>query len=362
MSVLNLIRRDLIDIKKYSPKNAEFDCRLHANELPWSVLSTCKLALNRYPELEAQSQLQLQLAELYQISSEQILITRGSDDAIDFLMRFFLHAREDSFMQCSPTFPMYEFYARLQQIEMLDVPLSTENSFKFTAQQLIERWRPNCKLIMLCNPNNPTASLVALETIADLCQEFKNRAIIVVDEAYIEFTQTVSATTLLDSFDNLIVLRTLSKAYGLAGLRLGAMIAQPQLIEALQQLIPPYILASPVIQLARKALSDKNWFQEKIKLILAERDLLTTAFKRSPWIDIVFPSQANFIFLASSYAQQLVSWFAESKIAIRYFEKESMQHLLRISIGNPQQNQNLLTALSSFNPLGARCAKNIIYR
>ncbi|MBA2651752.1 MAG: histidinol-phosphate transaminase [Tatlockia sp.] len=350
MSVLNLIRKDLITIKNYTPKGDELDCRLHANELPWAALSMDNLPLNHYPELKEQKKLETQVAEHYQLKSEQILLTRGSDDAIDFLMRLFLTAREDSFMQCPPTFPMYEFYARLQQVETINCHLNAEEGFSFSAENLMACWQPNCKLIMLCNPNNPTATLIDLATIAKLCQRFRDEAIVVVDEAYFEFTQMTSASTLLSSFDNLIILRTLSKAYGLAGLRLGAIIAQPQLIEAMRKLIPPYTLPSPVIHLAQRALADKDWFNQKIQLILAERELLSANFKRSPWIKTVYPSKANFILVASFYAQILAKWFSEHSIAVRYFDTGSMQSMLRITVGNPDQNQRMLAALASFKP------------
>jgi histidinol-phosphate aminotransferase len=346
MSVLKLIRPDLNKIKNYTPKGDELDCRLHANELPWSPLN----ALNHYPVFAEQNELEKLIASFYQVKSEELLLTRGSDEAIDYLMRFILTAREDSFLQCPPTFPMYEFYAQLQQVEVINCPLNAENDFRFSAEKLKRSWQPNCKLIMLCSPNNPTATLIGLATIADLCQTFREKAIIVVDEAYVEFSQMASATTLLPSFDNLIILRTLSKAYGLAGLRLGAMIAQAQLIKAMKKLIPPYTLSSPVIHLAQQALADKQWFRQKLELIRSERELLSAQFKQSPWIETVYPSQANFILLSSPHAKALALWFAEFGIAVRYFEAESMQSKLRITVGSPEQNQALLSCLASFKP------------
>ncbi|MBA3536385.1 MAG: histidinol-phosphate transaminase [Tatlockia sp.] len=348
MSVLDLIRPDLLTMKTYTPTGDDLNCRLHANELPWTPLSLYELPLNHYPDRQEQKKLETQIAERFQVRKEEMLLTRGSDDAIDFLMRFFLSARQDSFMQCPPTFPMYEFYSRLQQVETINCPLDFENDFHLSSDKLISLWRPNCKLIMICSPNNPTGTLLKLTTIATFCEQFRDKAAIVVDEAYIDFAQTPSASTLLSSFDNLIVLRTLSKAHGLAGLRLGAIIAQPQLIKAMQNAIPPYTLPSAVINLAQLALADKEWFSPKIQLILKEREMLNAELKKSPWIETVYPTHANFILIASPHAQALVLWFKEFGIAVRYFAAGPMQKMLRITVGDSSQNQRLLTALASF--------------
>lgn len=352
MSVLNLIRPDLVNMKPYTPIGEDLACRLHANELPWSPAKLANLSLNRYPNREEQEILEAQIASLFQVKSNELLLTRGSDEAIDFLMRFFLTARQDSFMQCPPTFPMYEFYSRLQQIEIINCPLDSD--FNFSEEQLISLWQPSCKLIMLCSPNNPTGTLVELTTISRLCERFKDKAVIVVDEAYIEFAETPSASTLLSPFDNLIVLRTLSKARGLAGLRLGAILAQPQLIKAMQNAMPPYTLSSAVIHLAQQALRDKDWFSQKIKMILCERESLIVQLKQCRWIERVYPTHANFILVDSVHAQSLALWFAELGIAVRL-----LQNRLRITVGDKEQNERLLSVLASFK--GESSAKNTIY-
>ncbi|CDZ79031.1 Histidinol-phosphate aminotransferase [Legionella massiliensis] len=350
MSVLNLIRPDLMTIQGYIPGGDDLAYRLHANELPWAPVSLDTVAINHYPDFRQQQRLQEQIASYYQIDSEQMLLTRGSDDGIDFLMRLFLTAGQDSFMQCPPTFPMYEFYAGLQQAKTINCPLDADNGFSLPVEKLFSLWQANCKLIMLCRPNNPTANLIDLATIAQICEQFRSKAVIVVDEAYIEFAQVPSATTLLSSFDNLIVLRTLSKAYGMAGLRLGALIAQPQLIKIMQNAMPPYTLSSPVIHLAQQALENKPWFDNKIQQIVKDREVLNAQLKQSAWIKTVYPSCTNFILVASPHAQALAAWFAELDIAVRYFAAGSLQNMLRITVGDKNQNQRLLAALNSFQP------------
>ncbi|KTD25231.1 MULTISPECIES: histidinol-phosphate transaminase [Legionella] len=352
MSVLDLIRPDLKSLQNYKPGGDHLDCRLHANELPWCPVAFSQVPLNQYPDIRQQHQLQQLLAQYYQVSSEQLVLTRGSDDGIDLLMRLFLRPGQDCFMQCPPTFPMYEFYARLQQAEVLNCPLDAKNDFSLSIESLISFWQPHCKLIMLCRPNNPTGNALDLASIKTLCEYFQGKAIIVVDEAYIEFAQTESATELLSFFDNLIVLRTLSKAYGLAGLRLGSIIAQAQLIKAIESTMPPYTLSSAVIDLAKQALANKAWFTSKIDDILNERQGLITQLQQFPWIEKIYPSSANFILIASTNASSLAAWLAELGIAVRHFAAAPLQNMLRITVGDSAQNQQLLAALRRFQPEG----------
>lgn len=350
MTIANLIRPELLTIKNYTLSGEHCSNRLHANELPWSPVNLEPVALNRYPSLKQQEALHNQVAACFNIEPNQLILTRGCDDAIDLLMRLFLRAGQDSMLQCPPTFAMYAFYAHLQQGQVLNCPLSSDNDFRLSLEQLISSWQANCKLIFLCQPNNPTGTLMELETIAKVCEYFKNKSVVVVDEAYIDFAEYNSATTLLSTFDNLIVLRTLSKAYGLAGLRLGALITGKDLSAIIRKTIPPYTLSSAVIELGLRALNNKTWFAEKVDCIIKERTSLIEQLTQSPWIEKIFPTRANFVLVASSYAEQLAAWFAEFDIAVRHFALNPLQHWLRITIGDAKQNQNLLSVLGYFKP------------
>lgn len=355
MSVLDLIRSELLASSPYNPGDDTMQHRLHANELPWSAISAGSLGLNFYPENRLKMQLQEQLAQRYQISSNQIVLTRGSDDGIDLLVRLFLKAGQDAFMQFPPTFSMYAFYVRLQQAQMIQCPLDPLTDFSLSLKQVNDCWQEQCKIIMLCNPNNPTANLIDLSLIAELCADYKNRSVIVVDEAYMEFANAQSATSLLAQFDNLIVLRTLSKAYGLAGLRLGAIIAQPQIIQAVHKIMAPYPLSSVVIHLAQQALTNKDWFTRALEKIKSARATLLEALKAYPFIEKIYPSEANFILIKTNYANELAKWFIQQGISIRHFPINSpLAHHLRITVGDEQQNLLLLATLSSFqnNVLG----------
>ena len=296
-------------------------------------------------------QLKKQLAIYYKLEPKELLLTRGSDEGIDLLMRLFLRAGIDSIMQCPPTFPMYAFYAQLQQAAVIDCTL-LENaaSFSLNVDKISTSWQPNCKLIMLCRPNNPTGDLIDLTTLSQLCKQFQDRSIIVVDEAYIEFSEAVSATSLIPQFDNLIVLRTLSKGYGLAGLRLGAVMAQSSVIEAVQKIIAPYTLSSAVVDLGLRALKNKEWFVSKWTSIQLLRTQLAANLEQSPWIDKIYPSAANFILVKTRYAHALTDWFKQQQIIVRSFAGSAfLPDHLRITVGSKHQNEQLITALNLFS-------------
>ncbi|WP_454783924.1 histidinol-phosphate transaminase [Legionella sp. WA2024007413] len=362
MSVLNLIRPELLNKKPYVYNSAP-KCRLHANELPWSALNT-DIDLNFYPEKNLLDQLQEQLAKRYQVDSNQMVLTRGSDDGIDLITRLFLSAGQDACMQFSPTFSMYEFYVYLQNAQLIECSLNPCNNFELSLADVRNSWQKNCKLIFLCNPNNPTANLIDLDFIASLCDEYKNRSIIVVDEAYIEFAQAQSATSLITQFENIIVLRTLSKAYGLANLRLGIILAQEQVIQAFNKIMPPFPLSSVVIDLALRALEKPEWLMQSISTIKESRAQLVKELQFFPAIKKVYPTETNFILVQTDYALELTSWLVNQGIAIKSFLTNSLLHEhIRITVGSESQNQLLLRALSSFqnNISGCKNAKNLIY-
>ncbi|WP_419418819.1 histidinol-phosphate transaminase [Legionella sp. D16C41] len=349
MSVMDLIRPELAQMKEYRPSSDTPIYRLHANESPWSPVKLEAVALNHYPDINEQLALQEQLAAYYQINEDQLALTRGSDDGIDFLMRLFLRPGQDSILQCPPTFPMYTFYAELQHASVINCPLNIKDNFSLSLDELFGAWQPNCKIIMLCQPNNPTGNLLPLETIATICKQFSDKAMVVVDEAYIEFAASSSATTLINDYENLIVLRTLSKAFGLAGLRLGSVIANKVVIQALQKITAPYLLSSPVIALAQQALQKPAWLIESIQQILTERERVSSFLQQLPLIEMVYPSEANFIFVKSKQAKALIDWFNQHKLAIRHFLNTPLADFLRISIGDKAHNQILMKLLQEFS-------------
>lgn len=217
---------------------------------------------------------------------------------------------------------------------------------------------------MLCSPNNPTGNLINLDLVAAACEQYKNKSVVVVDEAYIEFAQAKSATTLINHFENLVVLRTLSKASGLAGLRLGSIIAQAHVIAAFKKIIAPFTISSITIELAANALEMNDWFAAAVDNIQNSREWLINELQKIPVVEKVYSSEANFILVKTSRAKQLTRWFAGKNIAVRDFPPHSLLHdHIRITVGDEQQNQLLIATLSSFinNVSGLNNAKNLIY-
>ncbi|HAT8180471.1 TPA: histidinol-phosphate transaminase [Legionella pneumophila] len=364
MSILNLVRPDLLNGQNYIPGGENARYRSHANELPWAPVTMGEHNLNYYPNISLQMDLQKQLAKRYQINSDQIVLTRGSDDGIELVSKLFLTARKDAFMQFPPTFPMYAFYVRLQQAELLQCPLDIRTNFSFTLDQIKNNWKPNCKAIMFCSPNNPTGNLVDLNLIAKTCELYENQSIIVVDEAYIEFANAPSATSLIGQFENLIVLRTLSKACGLAGLRLGCIIAQSPIIQAFNKIIAPYAISTPSMELAKRALDNSDWFTKTIEQIKSSRAWVAKELADNPIIEKIYPTETNFILIKTRFSKQLTTWLAHHGIAVRDFPPSSLLHdHLRITVGNDEQNQLLINALSSFNAdvAGLNYEKDFIY-
>lgn len=348
MSIMELIRPELKQIKHYKPLSDTFDYRLHTNESPWSPIALESIALNHYPSLLEQNQLEAQLANFYKINKEELVLTRGSDDGIDFLMRLFLNPGKDSLLQCPPTFPLYTFFAQLQHATVIDCPLNSDEQFNLSLERLFAAWQPHCKLIMLCRPNNPTGNLLTLEEIATICEYVQGKSVVVVDEAYIEFAEDYSASTLLPRYDNLIVLRTLSKALGLAGLRLGCVLGNQSVITLLKSIMAPYLLASPTIALAQRALSQQTWLTESIQQLIAERERVSLFLQNLPWVRQVYPSAANFVFINCQNTSSLVTWLTKNQLAVRDFLGTPYEDFLRITIGDKATNQVFMNLMQEF--------------
>ncbi len=227
MSVLDLARPEIRALKPYSSARMEASggsVLLNANESPWPAVMAGGIALNRYPDPQPDELIRA-LADLYGVAPARVLAGRGSDEAIDLLVRLFCRAGQDAVAICPPTFGMYAVSAAIQGAAIVEVPL--RGDFSLDADALLAHVDANVKIVFLCSPNNPTGNLVPLATISHIVATLAGRAIVVVDEAYIEFAGTSSAATLLDRYDNLAVLRTLSKAHALAAARIGVAAGSP---------------------------------------------------------------------------------------------------------------------------------------
>jgi len=339
--IANLIREDLRNFLPYQTAKMRGDTeyiRLHANESPWS---TDALALNRYPQVLSNEK----LCEFYQVSTDQLLVTRGSNDGIDLLMRLFCRAEYDEVLTISPTYGMYQLAAQLQGVKTNMVALSAENNFAFNLEAVLAALTPSTKMVFLCSPNNPTGLTIDLASIRRLCEE---NIIVVIDEAYIEFANRQSASCLLNCYRNLVILRTLSKAFGLAGLRAAVVLADQQVIQWLQAIMPPYPIPTPCQAALIEAFASERIMQMwvNVAMVKRSRQFLQDALKKFKFIEYIIPSEANFLLLQMQDVDELVQFSAEQGILLR--KVTGINTFLRISVGSETDNCSVLTVLTAW--------------
>ena len=347
-NILSLARPDIIALKAYS--HASWDPafeRLHANELPWRAETDRSLAgLNRYPEPHPQVLAQ-RLATLYGVKEQQLLPGRGSDESIDLLVRGFCRAGVDNVVICPPTFGMYAVAARIQGAAVREVPLVRDSGFALDTSGVLAACDANTKIVFLCSPNNPTGNAMAPEAIEALLAALSERALVVVDEAYIEFSGGRSLTTELTRFPNLVVLRTLSKAYGLAGARVGSLIAAPEIVALLGKVIPPYSIPQLTIEavLATLGAGQLAIQLERVAQVRAERERLSAALPSCKPVQKIWPSVANFLLVDFAAPDAVLDAARAAKLLIRDMRGVSPQSL-RITVGTTEQNDRLIRSLA----------------
>ena len=359
-SLLALARPEIRSLAPYrhAPWDPAYE-RLHANENPWRNPADTSIAgLNRYPEPHPLA-LESRLAELYGVPLQCLIAGRGSDEAIDLLVRVFCAAGHDAILQCPPTFGMYSVAAGVQGAAVVDVPLLRDAGYSLDLPGIIAAARntsdSRVKLVFLCAPNNPTGNDVPLAHVEFLLRELEGQAIVVVDEAYVEFSGRESLAARLGEFPHLVVLRTLSKAYGLAGVRCGVAISHPDLVGLLRRAIPPYAIPEPCIEAILTALgpAGMTMADHTQRQLLAMRPAMLTALAATPTVTKVWPSATNFIMLDSTDPAAIMIKAREVRLLLRDFSSGTRTPgAVRISLGTPEQNMRLLRALGAPLPEG----------
>ena len=359
-SLLALARPEIRSLAPYrhAPWDPAYE-RLHANENPWRNPADTSIAgLNRYPEPHPLA-LESRLAELYGVPLQCLIAGRGSDEAIDLLVRVFCAAGHDAILQCPPTFGMYSVAAGVQGAAVVDVPLLRDAGYSLDLPGIIAAARntsgSRVKLVFLCAPNNPTGNDVPLAHVEFLLRELEGQAIVVVDEAYVEFSGRESLAARLGEFPHLVVLRTLSKAYGLAGVRCGVAISHPDLVGLLRRAIPPYAIPEPCIEAILAALgpAGMTMADHTQRQLLAMRPAMLTALAAAPTVTKVWPSATNFIMLDSTDPAAIMIKAREVRLLLRDFSSGTRTPgAVRISLGTPEQNMRLLRALGAPLPEG----------
>lgn len=355
--ILKLARPDILSLQPYQHAAWEPSLeRMHANEMPWRADGdSTDAGLNRYPEPQPDALIH-HLANLYGVAPKNLIAGRGSDEGIDLLVRAFCRAGQDSVLICPPTFGMYKVSARIQGAGVIEVPLVKERGFELDVQAVLAAWRENVKLVFICTPNNPTGNLLDRASIEILCAQLGNKSLIVVDEAYIEFADVPSMAQDLERFPNLVILRTLSKAYALAGARCGALIAHEEIVELLCRVITPYALPTHTIDAVLNLTDEAHVAEskERIERILGERARLSEELASLPLIREVWPSNSNFILVDCNDADAVLRAATAAGLIIRDPRSQpGLSTCLRISVGTPEQNDRLIQGVARASGVAA---------
>ena len=348
---LSLARPEILTLKPYSHAAwLPALTRLHANEAPWRPPGdSTEAGLNRYPEPQPQA-LVRRLAEVYDVSAETLLVARGSDEAIDVLSRIYLRAGMDAILQCTPTFGMYQVAARIQGADVIEVPLDRSLGWAVDVDGVLAAWHARVKLVYLCSPNNPTANLFDVGAIEAICTALDGKAMVVIDEPYIEWSKAPSLTPWLARFPTLAILRTLSKAHALAGARIGALLGSADMIQLAKRVIPPYSLAQPTIEAALRALHPRELAASRARIddLLLEREYLARRLQSSPLVDKVWPSDSNFLLLDCRDADGFLQRAIAGGLIVRDLRSnQALPNSLRVSVGTRAQNDALLASVEA---------------
>lgn len=349
MSITILARPEIRSLVPYeAAAQVDDTVRLNANEAPWSARGDgFRRPLNRYPEVRP-SGLRARLSEHYGCAAGNLLVTRGTSEAIDLLMRVFCRPGRDNVVTTRPTFSMYRHYAAIQGAELREIAADRELDFALDAGELLAACDDATRLVFLCSPNNPTGTPLPRDLLVEVIEQRRRRSVVVVDEAYVEFAATPSAVDLLERYDNLVVLRTLSKALALAGARCGAVIGAAEVVDMINAVQAPYALATPVVECVENALRDGALAEarERLAEVVLERERLIAAIRACPTVRRVWPSSANFFLVALDDAEALMRQSRRDNVLLRYFGGE-LADCVRISVGTRDENDRLLATFDA---------------
>ena len=341
MEIKDLIRENIKSLEAYSSARDEFKAMssefvfIDANENPFDT------GLNRYPDPQ-QTLVKEALSKIKGISEEQILLGNGSDEVLDLIFRVFCEPREDNVIVLPPTYGMYEVLANTNAIELVKIPL-VEN-FQPNVKEIIKGQDAKTKLLFLCSPNNPTANSFDANKIETLIKEFNG--IVVIDEAYIDFSIEDSWLGRLDEFPNLIVTQTLSKAYGLAAIRLGICYASKEIISILNKIKPPYNVNQLTQDVALQSLLNQEKVKNEIAIIISERNQLIRDLQNVEIVEKVYPSDANFLLVQVDDATLRYKQLVKLGIIVRNRTTQILcDNCLRFTVGTPDENKKLINTL-----------------
>jgi histidinol-phosphate aminotransferase len=343
----NFILEHIWNLKPYSSARDEFKGKegvfLDANENPMG--SGVPEKWNRYPD-PLQLTIKEQLAAIKQCNVDQIFLGNGSDEAIDLIMRMTCQSGIHNIILCPPTYGMYEVSASINHIEQRKVSLLT--NYQLDVAGILEAIDSNTRLLFICSPNNPTGNKLNRTDIYTLIESFKT-GFVIIDEAYIDFSDETSFIQELAKYPQVIVMQTLSKAYGLASLRLGMAFAHPTIIGLLNKIKPPYNIGGATQEIVIKALANTSFKEDTVSLLLAERKRLMESLGQIPEVIHIYPSDANFILVRFKKSNELFSYLISEKLITRNRSTVTLcEDSIRITIGLSEENDKLVDLISEF--------------
>lgn len=342
-----VVRENIKNLKPYSSARSEFSgvakVFLDANENSYG--SPLTKWYNRYPD-PLQWDLKKKISTIKNVDAQNILLGNGSDECIDLLIRAFCDPRKDNIIICPPTYGMYQVYANINDVEAKEVPL--QQNFQLNLEELENSIDGNTKLIFFCSPNNPTGNSIQTEDIEMVLNNFDG--IVVIDEAYINYSRQRSFLSALNDYPNLVVMQTFSKAWGLAALRLGMNFASKEIIAILNKIKPPYNINQATQELALKALDHLAEVNEMIKATVEERESLMKKIIQLPIVQKIYASDANFILVKMNNATAVYHYLKEKGIIVRNRSNVILcEDCLRITVGTPDQDRQLIEALENYS-------------
>jgi len=337
-NIMNLVRENVKALSPYRSARDEFEgeasISLDANENPFDHKN-----LNRYPD-PYQRKLKQKISELKGVKESSIFLGNGSDEAIDLLIRAFCEPREDSILIFTPTYGMYQISADINAVETVEIPLTNDFQIDVESASKID-----AKVTFICSPNNPTGNDMDTQIVESILRTSKG--LVIIDEAYIDFSKRKSWTERLEEFPNLVVLQTFSKAYGMASIRLGMAFANEEIVSILNKIKPPYNVNGLTQNYALQALENKEAVLSEIDTILQERQGMKMALLKLKEVRKIYPSEANFLLIEIDRAKVLYQHLAEKGIVVRD-RSSQVEHALRITIGTPKENKTLIENIKAF--------------
>jgi histidinol-phosphate aminotransferase len=340
--IKSLVRKNILELTPYSSARGEFkgkaEVLMDANESPFNT------GINRYPN-PISPRVRARLAELKGVKPEQLMLGNGSDDLVDFVTRIFCRPGIDNVIALPPTFGMYKVSAAINDIEFRAVPLTPE--FDIPMEKLLAAIDENSKVLWLCSPNNPSGNLMPAEKVEQLLAAFPG--IVVLDEAYVEYQPEASFMSRLDEFPNLIITQTLSKAWGVAGIRLGAAYASPFIITMMNAIKAPYNINVLTQERALEILADEKGMKDRIEFLMEARKKLEKGLAELSVVDHVFPSVTNFMLVRFVDGEAVYQHLLSKGIVVRNQTKQpNCANCLRITVGTEEENAQFMEVLGEY--------------